>query len=134
MDILHCPKCKAVLTPTQYESGRIYFCNQCSGVWIDGTELYNILGGTPDLPEVIIKEEKECPKCGSISFYPIKYPGTETMIDLCENCNGIWFDPGELRIIKDVMKNETGGEETEEPASVKATSWINNAISTLMDW
>jgi len=133
--VMNCPKCKAVLNPTQYESGQMYFCNQCSGIWIDGTELYNILGGTPKLPEVKIREEKKCPKCGSISFYPIKYPGTDTMIDLCENCHGIWFDPGELQVIKDVVKGETGtGEIVEETSSAKASSWINNAISTLLKW
>ena len=123
---MNCPECRAILTKTTYESSSIYLCNQCLGVWVDGTELYIILGGTPELPEVKTREKKQCPKCENRSFYPIKYPGTDTIIDLCENCHGIWFGPGELKTIIEVIHNKSGTGESREFLSEKVSSWVNN--------
>jgi PAT family beta-lactamase induction signal transducer AmpG len=39
-----------------------------------------------------------CPKCRA-DMEPIDYEGTE--IDRCTNCNGLWFDSGEMEILKD---------------------------------
>ena len=35
-----------------------------------------------------------CPKCYT-AMEQVKYAGTE--VDRCVNCNGIWFDAGEVR-------------------------------------
>ena len=39
-----------------------------------------------------------CPKCGS-KLIEVVYEGI--LVDRCEDCNGIWFDSGELKALLD---------------------------------
>ena len=48
----------------------------------------------------------KCPKCGAdlleTDFHQVK-------VDVCPDCNGMWFDGGEIDLIARVQENAVGG-------------------------
>jgi len=44
-----------------------------------------------------------CPKCHGIELLQAKSKSTSVMIDQCPECNGMWFDRGELERLLDVV-------------------------------
>lgn len=132
--VIKCPQCGTALTQTEYRPGTIIFwCGLCSGIWVDGEELYEILRIHSDtIPVATFKDAKTCPKCETRVFYPVNFPGTDVVIDICERCKGVWFDRGELHTIKAFVQKrmieESGKPET---ASERMAAWVNNVIDNL---
>jgi uncharacterized protein len=131
--VIRCPRCKIPLVRTEYQRGtEVYWCSLCSGIWVDGEELYEILQISPDaIPVAVRKDNKVCPRCGSRLFYPVNFQDTGIIIDICEKCKGIWFDRGELQAIKATVREETADEVVREPTSERVSTWINGIIDSL---
>jgi len=129
-----CPKCRIALTQMEYQPGAVIFwCGLCSGVWVDGKELYDIVRISPDaIPVPVSSDARTCPECGNRVFYPVNFPGTEIVIDICEGCKGIWFDKGELQAIKTFVQSKAEEESGKpETASERMAAWVNNVITNL---
>jgi uncharacterized protein len=128
--VIRCPRCKVPLTKVEYQPGtEVYWCSLCSGIWVDGEELYEILQISPDaIPVAVRKDNKVCPKCGSSLFYPVDFQDTGIVIDICERCKGIWFDRGEIQAMKKVLQEDTEEPADKKPASEKIANWVNNVI------
>ncbi len=98
----HCPKCKTtklVEKTLSDETTKIDICPDCKGGWFDGGELETVLSvAIKDLapPEAAEKTSRVCPKC-LIPLSQIRYPVTSIMVDVCEDCRGIWLDRGEFQ-------------------------------------
>jgi Zn-finger nucleic acid-binding protein len=108
-------------------------CSLCLGVWVDEKELYDILNVPPDTITVTVSNEaKVCPKCGTHGFYPVNFPETDVVIDICKGCKGIWFYMGELQTIKaSVQKRMKEKSDKPETASERVAAWVNNIIADL---
>ncbi len=115
----------------QCDSGRLFFCQQCSGVWINGDQVEALLGGTTgQLLDVRASQDKLCPHCGNNSFHSGAYPGTAIVIDICGSCHGTWFDAGEFNAIR-AMTKKTAPTGRSAPASEKVAAWVSQMISEL---
>ena len=105
---LKCPDCNSVLRAVYYEGVRVYLCLKCQSFFLKPKELKRI----QDTHEVEISidmtppsrlgdnKSRICPAC-DIGMKKKKYGKvSSTIIDLCEKCNGIWLDKGELERIQ----------------------------------
>ena len=132
--VIKCPRCQIALTGMEYQPGTtVHWCGLCSGIWVDGEELYEILKVSPDtMPEPTCRDAGACPKCGNRFFYPLNFPDTDVVVDICEGCKGIWFDRGELQAIKASGRGQMADGTTEtQTASEKMASWVNSIIDSL---
>jgi Zn-finger nucleic acid-binding protein len=125
-----CPACKKIYLKPQVDPEtqlEIDMCPKCYGMWFDAEELSKFfLSGTLKrkffLPEeaepsqnvsfVLTTSARSCPRC--------KKPMAERLfgevsIDICDHCQGLWLDDGELRRI--VKEFEKGSRDVKTVAS-----------------
>jgi len=108
MAFLDCPQCRHhLLEPIHYEGIEIDACMHCGGLWFDHNELDKVVRSyDPDYPRErpIIKTLgqgvggtlKRCPHCkDSLKTYQFEQ-GSDLKIDICQSCDGIWLEQGEL--------------------------------------
>jgi Zn-finger nucleic acid-binding protein len=86
-------------------------CAKCQGVWLDDGEIAQLIGAVAVRPLPIPRNAVEqqgqlCPRCRKPLFL-FSYPGTATVIDVCQQCAGIWLDAGELQEIAKVRRERT---------------------------
>lgn len=105
---LKCPVCKNVLKAVQYEGVRVQFCMPCKGFFLKPNELKRI----QETQEVEVsmdmappsrsgdKVTRFCPSCDLAMAKKKHGKVSSTIIDICEACNGIWVDKGELQRIQ----------------------------------
>lgn len=109
---MKCPQCNGFeLEPHEVEEGLVGAkCAQCSGAllsllnyryWCKATHVVEInnthVHGVEDNHHALV-----CPKCSRLM---IKYkigPQHENRIDLCANCDEVWFDKNEWELLKDL--------------------------------
>ncbi len=111
---MECPKCdntplkRHFVKSKQVELDR---CTRCKGLWFDATELNTILGERAD-PNLVVpsyalsQQNVQCPRCckGMVEFC---YPGTDTRVDICKSCQGIWLDDSEWNDINAARDMQT---------------------------
>jgi len=93
-----CPRCNEPLFIVERGGEFLDVCRECHGIWFDPTELEDLMGkGSP--VELLIRitdqlkgEGLLCPVCDKKMVTKEIY---DVYVDLCEDCNGIWMDPGE---------------------------------------
>lgn len=100
---MNCLKCNAELGTLKLKGLNITYCASCKGMYIkfpvlkkisEMIELKTEIVNPVDMEPVKVKEEaKVCPQCGK-PMDKIYFNGT--VVDVCKDCNGIWFDNGEL--------------------------------------
>lgn len=112
---MKCPSCSSALVGKKLTDFEVDFCERgCSGVWLDRDELLRIdeqhefpaaefLSITKDARgDALTETPRICPKCsGEVlvkQFVDIQH---RIEIDQCWKCGGIWFDPGELRELRE---------------------------------
>jgi Zn-finger nucleic acid-binding protein len=107
-----CPKCRDKMheRPLGQSGIRIDMCPTCHGIWFDRWELEGHLGGPGG--EVIpggdaCITERSCPKC-RIVMTNFTASGSDVSVDHCEECKGIWLDPGELKRLEEAKKPQKG--------------------------
>ncbi|MFW6102200.1 MAG: zf-TFIIB domain-containing protein [Chloroflexota bacterium] len=104
-----CPVCKYAMIVVEYRSIELDYCNSCKGVWFDSGELELLLksqdfedpnaflDGIINSPEAISPEKKRnCPLCGHKMKKTAISEQPKTLIDMCRNGHGLWFDGGEV--------------------------------------
>jgi Zn-finger nucleic acid-binding protein len=113
---MDCPQCKGYeLEPTQIEPGLVAAsCCKCNGVmlplmnyryWLDhagvGDESEDLGAASSSLPIVEDSTQaKLCPKCTRIMTKYSIGTASEKRIELCTNCDEVWLDNGEWRLLK----------------------------------
>ncbi len=104
-----CPVCKHDMMVVEYHNIELDYCNSCKGVWFDSGELELLLksqgledtkaflDGILNSQEVISSEKKRsCPICGQKMKKTAIGGEPGTIIDVCRNEHGLWFDGGEV--------------------------------------
>ena len=104
-----CPVCKYDMIVVEYRSIELDYCNSCKGVWFDTGELELLLksqvleepkaflDGIINSQEAISPEKKrDCPICGHKMKKTVIGEQPKTLIDICRNGHGLWFDGGEV--------------------------------------
>lgn len=105
---MHCPKCNGELNESQQGLYTCRLCNNCEGIWVSGKEINKILRNETTVESfegisVFLAGEKEplkngsCPKCIGENLSVRSVMGVE--LDICDKCNGIYFDKNELNNI-----------------------------------
>jgi uncharacterized protein len=119
---MKCPRCSAVLQPTEYDGEKIEVCPGCHGEWLFAGELQKIVEHHDEVfsPEEIASldavnreiftaekddhDELNCPCCGRVPMEHFNYGDTSGIIlNKCAECGGIWMDQGELRKVEEVV-------------------------------
>ncbi|MDY7225604.1 zf-TFIIB domain-containing protein [Hyalangium rubrum] len=108
---MNCPRCDKVMAEEQLEPEvRTLRCPQCQGRWVEGQDL-RVLEQTVDMrvvewrrlpSEELQVREIACPRCQPAAM--LKKVKSErdrrVLLDVCERCQGVWLDKGELEAIQ----------------------------------
>ena len=121
---LICPACKKVHLKAHQDPAtglEIDVCSKCWGLWFDANELSEFFKSGHLKRRFFLEEDaqpsqfvgftistraRKCPRCHK--------PMTEKLfadvsIDICQECQGLWLDDGELqRIVKQYKKGAKG--------------------------
>ncbi|PCK03692.1 MAG: hypothetical protein COA42_20065 [Alteromonadaceae bacterium] len=111
------------LDELQYEGVAIDQCQQCKGIWLDTSELTEIIQtkkqswpeatiekvlatcGGSGVPEKERRRSLPCPLCGD-NLPAVNYQGNSgVIVNTCANNHGVWLDAGELSKIQIYMEN-----------------------------
>ena len=108
---MNCPRCDKVLVEVKTEEDvRTERCTKCEGHWLESVGL-RVLEMTVDVrfiewrrlpPEESQLRELSCPRCRPRTI--LKKVRNErdrhVLLDICERCQGVWLDKGELEAIQ----------------------------------
>ncbi len=78
---MRCPTCDHEMTPIEAEGIEVDMCTNCGGIWLDDSELEELLGTV------------RCPHCERMMVVR-ELRGVE--YDYCPYCGSVWMDRGEL--------------------------------------
>lgn len=80
-------------------------CPQCTGVWLDKSEVYYYAADPDRLFAVIAAAYKTptasrflCRRCET-QMCEVAFPAPGPTIDACRKCGGTWFDKGEIEAL-----------------------------------
>jgi len=107
-----CPACSLGLKEMKYTGSSqllIDYCENCSGLWLDGGETGDIKKISANPEDIKLRISREvwnlrfklnktsalsCPKCNAKTLFNFKTSEGVT-VDVCNKCQGIWLDKGE---------------------------------------
>jgi Zn-finger nucleic acid-binding protein len=111
---LTCPQCATALNEVKAEAITGYLivldqCPGCGGIWCDRWELYPITAAAAEQLDAVDRMalqqpnqaadcQLECPRCRA-RLFRFRDPAipADARIERCPNCDGMWFNRGELR-------------------------------------
>ncbi len=135
---LKCPACANELSKVSVGNILLDVCQGgCAGVWLDKNELKKIgdsncregcilfkLKKNPNV-KVDTNKQRYCPKCSNEKLTENCWKLKEDIIvDICDKCDGLWFDNGELALILGVKFKEQSG------SRVNKLNKLRNQINT----
>jgi Zn-finger nucleic acid-binding protein len=107
-----CPKCSDKLRerPLKASGIRVDSCVTCYGLWFDRWELEGHLGTlcseiVPSLDARVTR--RRCPAC-KLAMTTFDLDTSGVMVDMCEECKGVWLDPGELKRLEEHVRPSGG--------------------------
>ncbi|HBP18563.1 MAG TPA: hypothetical protein DEA08_12360 [Planctomycetes bacterium] len=96
-----CPKCGGTLMEANENGVRAEYCLGCRGTWLDSGDLTRALGVARKIPRKGGKAtEVACVRCPNKQLIEVIYPGSETPIDICPDCRGVWLDADEASALR----------------------------------
>ena len=107
-----CPRCpdEVALTPTDYTEERVDICSQCHGVYFDQGELGELIElvedfmvvklDEPEIENLPTSEAEFKPACPGCHQTMEPHQISQTWIDRCPECHGVWLDQGELSALR----------------------------------
>jgi Zn-finger nucleic acid-binding protein len=106
-----CPRCGKPLDLEKHAHGGLWRCPQCSGVAANLTVLRR------QLEEDVVRDfwrkaadagapsERKCPSCSRpLREFVARHEDQSLRLDLCKQCQLMWFDPGELETFPKVQR------------------------------
>ena len=103
--------CNVAMNIEKIDNEDVDHCPQCKGMYFDKGELERISKLVELFSDIVLDEEEidtiplfererklKCPDCGAAMLE--EDIGGGYIIDICEGCQGIWLDFGELAAIK----------------------------------
>ena len=119
---MKCPRCSAVLQPTEYDGQTVEVCPSCKGEWLAAGELQKLvehhdkvftekeIASLKAVDKEILTAEKDdhdelnCPACGDVQMEHFNYGDTSGIIlHKCTQCGGIWMDKDQLEQVEEVV-------------------------------
>ena len=105
---MKCPSCTNMLLESKMGIYRIFSCENCHGIWVAGTQIKQMLrdNGIPPsmnaLPVVgegglVHQSNRQCSSCANVELGVYSVKGVE--VDICKQCNGVFFDRNELQLL-----------------------------------
>lgn len=96
-----CPRHQTEFTSIEKNGHHVDVCPDCEGLWVPGPEIDSLLGKGQSLQLrslcSVIKSDLTCPSgCGQLHEGKVG----QVIIDLCQNCGGLWLDHGELQALQ----------------------------------
>jgi len=102
---MKCPQCNHSFDTAPDGDLPVHSCATCSGIWIRGHSLHQLLDGKKDASRFTRKldsihelefrsSRRKCPSCKGRHLKAVVIEKTE--LDFCPSCKGLYFDPGEL--------------------------------------
>ncbi len=118
---MKCPKCCEVeLVITQYEGVSVNLCPTCHGFMLSPQSLKGI-ERNPEMDKSVLETETvkmedslcsiKCPKCRLEMRKKDAPHSLDFHLDICEGCNLIWLDNGELEAIQIAFEETPGGQD-----------------------
>ena len=106
-----CPLCDVNFDQAIFANVEVDYCPRCYGLWFGEGELAEAKDAKDrslrwfdidlwkDLEKMHISSgKKQCP-VDRMPLYEVRYGDSETKVDVCNLCHGIWLDRGEFRAI-----------------------------------
>jgi len=115
---MKCPKCRQYMQPINYQGVEIERCRNCWGIWFDDFELEDLkkMAGSEiiDIGDVETGRDQNenvailCPKCVPSVMMVSEHDKRQPHIkyERCTSCNGVYFDAGEFRDLKELTMKE----------------------------
>ncbi|MFQ6134137.1 MAG: M48 family metalloprotease [Armatimonadota bacterium] len=113
-----CPRCSESLSRAKLRGREMQVCKSCGGVWIGSDELNHLLKTVPQrlvdadtkFPNLIgvgwnRVAPKRCPQCGKKLAAASVREAAGVAVDCCLDCDGVWFDDGELAAVAVAAKS-----------------------------
>ena len=122
-----CPSCHCNLETDADSDLAVHKCPCCSGSWITGRSLHEMLSRNSDSAGVerVFKSildldyresRRKCPSCAQRNLKIVVIDHTE--LDFCSSCKGVFFDPGEIESV--LPKSATGAGKPVKPSGFKS--------------
>ena len=126
---MNCPHCEGPsLVETMTKGGVLVdVCKSCKGVWLDRGEVFFFSRKPRELERLLASEEeppvpssRDCPRC-RLGLSEVPFLRADLKVDRCEECEGYWFDAGELEKAMEQdrqyfqLETEEFGEAFDEP-------------------
>ncbi len=101
---MNCPHChEQSLVETMTKGGvLIDVCKTCKGIWLDRGEVFFFSAKPKELERMLAAEpaepvpsSRDCPRC-RLSLAEVPFLRPDLKVDRCPECEGYWFDAGEL--------------------------------------
>lgn len=116
---MECPNDHEYLEKILFHNVEVEYCPRCLGIWFDKDELRlakddkdkQLNWVDVDLWRdkgkfQVSQGNKMCPIC-RVGLREVKYDKSQTRIDFCKKCEGIWLDRGEFKQIINYLKNKS---------------------------
>jgi len=117
-----CPVCKVPAIIVEYHDIELDYCTNCCGVWFDAGELELLLesaglGGTKAFLDSVLsagaagaaEKKRRCPICNLKMKKNFVDRPSQTLVDICPDRHGIWFDGGEFERLLGSLAEERPG-------------------------
>ena len=101
---MNCPHChEPSLVETMTNGGVLVdVCKNCKGVWLDRGEVFYFSRKPKELEQMLASDltpplpsSRSCPRC-AVGLGEVPFLHANLKVDLCPECEGYWFDSGEL--------------------------------------
>ncbi len=101
---MNCPGChQPSLVETMAKGGVLVdVCKTCKGVWLDRGKVFLLSKKPKELERLLTSEtdepvlsDRQCPRC-HVNLEETPFLRRDLLVDRCPECEGYWFDSGEL--------------------------------------
>ena len=113
-----CPLCNISFKQAIVANVEVDYCPRCYGLWFEEGELAQAKDDKDrslrwldidlwkDLEKMHISQgKKQCP-VDRMPLYEVRYDDSETKVDVCNICHGIWLDRGEFKAIISYLREK----------------------------
>jgi Zn-dependent protease with chaperone function/Zn-finger nucleic acid-binding protein len=101
---MKCPGCdQPSLVETMAKGGLLVdVCKKCKGVWLDRGKVFLLSRKPKELERMLapdtdepVLSDRRCPRC-EVNLQETSFLRKDLLVDRCPECEGYWFDAGEL--------------------------------------